>query len=86
MPVMSDAGPTVTDGRSISFGSTVHNESELRVCGDLRGKRVLELGLFGTVPNCVAMATQGARSIAIDPSREAITRARVAASNSEVVV
>ena len=86
MPVMSDAGSTVTDGRSISFGSTVHNESELRVCGDLRGKRVLELGLFGTVPNCVAMATQGARSIAIDPSREAITRARVAAINSEVVV
>ena len=86
MPVMSDAGSTVTDGRSVSFGSTVHNESELRVCGDLRGKRVLELGLFGTVPNCVAMATQGARSIAIDPSREAITRARVAASNAEVVV
>jgi len=86
MPVMSDAGSTVTDGRSISFGSTVHNESELRVCGDLRGKRVLELGLFGTVPNCVAMATQGARSIAIDPSSEAISRARVAASNSEVVV
>lgn len=86
MPVMSDAGSTVTDGRFISFGSTVHNESELRVCGDLRGKRVLELGLFGTVPNCVAMATQGARSIAIDPSREAITRARVAASNADVVV
>lgn len=83
---MSDARSVVTDGRFISFGSSVHNESELRVCGDMRGKRVLELGLFGSVPNCVAMATQGARSIAIDPSREAIQRARQAASNQNVVV
>lgn len=86
MPVMSDAVSTITDGRFVSFGATVHNESELRVCGDLRAKRVLELGLFGTVPNCVAMASQGARSIAIDPAPDAIARARVAASNADVVV
>ncbi|MSZ55602.1 MAG: methyltransferase domain-containing protein, partial [Actinobacteria bacterium] len=83
---MSDARSTVTDGRFVSFGSSVHNESELRICGDLRGKRVLELGLFGSVPNCVAMASQGARSIAIDPSSDSISRARQAASNAEVVV
>ena len=83
---MSDPRSTVTDGRAISFGSSVDNDNELRMCGDVKGKRVLELGLFGTVPNCVSVATKGARSIAIDPSREAIQRARQAAVNSDVVV
>jgi ubiquinone/menaquinone biosynthesis C-methylase UbiE len=83
---MSDPRSTVTDGRAISFGSSVDNDNELRMCGDVKGKRVLELGLFGSVPNCVAVAKKGARSIAIDPSREAIQRARQAATNSDVVV
>lgn len=83
---MSDPRSTVTDGRAISFGSSVDNDNELRMCGDVKGKRVLELGLFGSVPNCVAVAKKGARSLAIDPSREAIQRARQAAVNSDVVV
>jgi ubiquinone/menaquinone biosynthesis C-methylase UbiE len=83
---MSDPRSTVTDGRAISFGSSVDNDNELRMCGDVKGKRVLELGLFGSVPNCVAVAKKGARSIAVDPSREAIQRARQAAINSDVVV
>jgi ubiquinone/menaquinone biosynthesis C-methylase UbiE len=83
---MSDARFTANDGPAVSFGSSVHNENELRVCGDVKGKRVLELGLYGTVPNSVAMALRGARSIAIDPSREAIQRARQAATNADVVV
>lgn len=83
---MSDPRSVVTDGRAVSFGASVHNDDELRVCGDVRGKRVLELGLFGTVPNCVTMAQRGARSIAIDPSRENVQRARQAARNAEVVV
>lgn len=83
---MSDARSVVTDGRSISFGASVHNDDELRVCGEVRGKRVLELGLFGTVPNCVTVAQKGARSIAIDPSRENVQRARQAARNADVVV
>lgn len=83
---MSDPRSTVTDGRSISFGAAVENDNELRMCGDVKGKRVLELGLFGTVPNCVSVAAKGARSIAIDPSREAIQRARQAATNADVVV
>jgi len=83
---MSDAHPTLTDGRAISYGSFVQNEDELRVCGDIKGKRVLELGLFGTIPNCVSMAKRGARSIAIDPSTDAISRARQAAILSDVVV
>jgi SAM-dependent methyltransferase len=83
---MADPASVVTDGRAVSFGASVYNDDELRVCGDVKGKRVLELGLFGTVPNCVAMAQRGARSIAIDSSRDTIQRARQAARNSEVVV
>jgi ubiquinone/menaquinone biosynthesis C-methylase UbiE len=83
---MSDPRSTVTDGRAISFGSSVENDNDLRMCGDVKGKRVLELGLFGSVPNCVAVAKKGARSIAIDPSRDAIQRARQASLNANVVV
>lgn len=83
---MSDARATVTDGRTVSFGSTVHGDDELRVCGDVRGKRVLELGAFGTVPNSVTMATAGARSIAVDPDPDAIGRTRQAAANAGVTV
>ena len=83
---MSDPASVVTDGRAISYGASVFNDDELRVCGDVRGKRVLELGLFGTVPNCVTVAQRGARSIAIDPSREKVQRARQAARNVEVAV
>lgn len=83
---MSDARWSVTDGRAISFGASVADDDELRACGDVRGKRVLELGLFGTVPNSVAMAQRGARSIAIDPSADDVQRARQAASNAGVAV
>ena len=83
---MSDSASVVTDGRAISYGASVSNDDELRVCGDVRGKRVLELGLFGTVPNCVTVAQRGGRSIAIDPSRETVQRARQAARNAEVAV
>ena len=70
----------------ISFGADVVNDAELRVCGDLRGKRVLELGLYGAIPNCIAAAKKGARSIAIDPNESLIAQARAAASRAEVAV
>ncbi|MEY3805684.1 MAG: hypothetical protein RIR69_496 [Actinomycetota bacterium] len=83
---MSDARWAVTDGRTISFGPTVYGDDELRVCGDVRGKRVLELGIYGTTPNAVTMAQRGARAIAVDPNRDVIQRARQAATNAEVAV
>lgn len=83
---MSDARAVLTNGRTISFGADVDADDELRVCGEVRGKRVLELGLFGSIPNSVTMASRGARSIAVDPSRDAIQRARQAATNADVVV
>lgn len=83
---MTDLRHSVTAGRSISFGPSVHDDAELRVCGEVKAKRVLELGLFGTVPNCVAVSLRGARSIAVDPSAESIRRARQAATNTGTVV
>ena len=70
----------------ISFGPDVINDGELRVFGDLRGKRMLELGLYGNIPNCVIAAQKGARSIAVDPSDIHVAQARAAASRAEVAV
>ncbi|MGA0863133.1 MAG: class I SAM-dependent methyltransferase [Ilumatobacteraceae bacterium] len=72
--------------RFVSFGDGVAGDDELRVCGDVRGKRVIELGVHGAVPNSVVMAMRGARSISVDPSRENIQRARRAAGEADVVV
>lgn len=72
--------------RFVSFGDDVAGDDDLRVCGDVKGKRVIELGVHGTVPNSVVMAMRGARSISVDPSRENIMRARQAATAAEVVV
>jgi SAM-dependent methyltransferase len=83
---MSDATGGIPNARPVSFGQNVVNDTELRVIGDVRGKRTLEVGLFGTIPNCVALAQRGAKSIAVDPSAENIARARTATANSEVSV
>lgn len=78
---MQDARASVTDGKSVSFGVGVDNDDELRLCGMVKGRRVLELGLFGTVPNFIPLCERGARAIVVDPSRENIDRARQAAAN-----
>lgn len=72
--------------RFVSFGDGVAGDDELRVCGDVKGKRVIELGVHGVVPNSVVMAMRGARSISVDPSREKVVRARQAATAAEVAV
>ena len=83
---MTDVHGIMRDGLGISFGGDVPDDLELRICGDVRGKRVLELGISGTVPNCVTLARKGARVTAVDPRRDAIQRARHAASVEEVSV
>jgi ubiquinone/menaquinone biosynthesis C-methylase UbiE len=70
----------------VSFGPDVVGDAEIRVCGDVRGKRVMELGIHGTVPNSVAFAATGAKTIAVDPSPQAISRLREAAERAEVKV
>ncbi len=70
---------------SIWYGDNVADDSELRLCGDLVGKRVLELGVAST-SNAVTMAAMGAKALALDPSADKIARVRTAASAAEVIV
>ena len=83
---MTDAHGLVRDGLGISFGPGVHDDLELRICGDVRGKRVLELGIHGDIPNCVTLARKGARVTCVDTGRDAIQRARHAAGAHDVSV
>lgn len=69
----------------IWYGDHVADDSDLRLCGDVAGKRVLELGIAST-PNSIAVAVAGAKAIALDPSTERIARLRTAAEAAEVKV
>lgn len=70
---------------NISYGSNVADDSELRLCGDIAGKRVIELGA-SVPPNSVAMALAGAKAIVIDPDPRAIAEVRAAAEEADVRV
>jgi ubiquinone/menaquinone biosynthesis C-methylase UbiE len=75
---------------SIWYGANVADETELRLCGDLAGKRVIELGIaatpHNTTPNAVVLAMSGAKAIALDPQAAAIASLRAAADQHEVKV
>jgi SAM-dependent methyltransferase len=60
-------------------------DQELRLLGDLRGKRVLDLGC-GTGAAAIAFAQQGAIVIALDASDTNLARARERAERAEVKV
>jgi SAM-dependent methyltransferase len=70
---------------SIWYGANVADENELRLCGDVNGKRVIELGIAPS-PNAINMAVAGAKSIALDPDPQAIAALRAAATRNEVTV
>ncbi|MEN9645293.1 MAG: hypothetical protein RL238_1962 [Actinomycetota bacterium] len=70
---------------SIWYGANVADESELRLCGDVAGKRVIELGIAPS-PNSILMAQMGAKAIALDPDPQAIAALRAAAERHEVRV
>jgi len=70
---------------NISYGANVADDGELRLCGDVAGKRVIELGV-SSPPNAVTMALAGAKAIALDPDARSITALRAAAERSEVRV
>ena len=70
---------------SIWYGDNVADDSELRLCGDIVGKRVLELGVAPT-SNAITAAVAGAKAIALDPSADKIARLRAAAEVAEVKV
>lgn len=57
------------------YGPDIPSETELRLLGDLKGKRVLELGCGGAQCS-IAFARQGASAIGVDSSAEQISYAR----------
>lgn len=75
---------------SVWFGAGVGGDGEYRLCGDVNGKRVVELGIApvpaGTEPNGVALARAGAKAIVVDPGAERIDALRRAAEQAEVHV
>jgi ubiquinone/menaquinone biosynthesis C-methylase UbiE len=70
---------------SVSYGPDGPSERELRLLGDVKGKRVLELGC-GTGTTAVSLAQQGAVVISIDTSDARIAAARERAERAEVRV
>ena len=70
---------------NIWYGDNVADDGELRLCGDIAGKRVLELGV-GSTSNAITAAAAGAKAIALDPSSDKIARLRAAAEAAEVKV
>ena len=60
---------------TITYGPDVPDETELRLCGDVEAKRIVELGL-GPGANAVVFAGRGAKAMAVDPSAENVTVAR----------
>lgn len=69
----------------VRYGSSVADESELRLCGDVAGKRIIELGISAP-SNAVALAGAGARALAVDPSADRIALLRRQAETAEVTV
>jgi SAM-dependent methyltransferase len=67
------------------YGPDVGTEADLRLLGDLKGKRVLELGCGGAQCS-IAFAKQGAHAIGIDFSAEQLAFARRLCEREEVKV
>lgn len=70
---------------TVTYGPHIPTEDQLRLLGDLSGKRVLDLGC-GAGSNAIALARGGARAIALDPDEVQIDAARSAAEAAEVRV
>jgi len=66
------------------YGPDIPTEAELKLCGNVEGKRVLELG--GAAQAAVAFAKQGAHAIAVDSSSERLSDLRERADAEEVKI
>ena len=67
------------------YGPDIPGEDELRLLGDLRGRRVLELGC-GAAQCSITFARAGATAIGVDVSAAQLTRARQLCEAGEVRV
>jgi SAM-dependent methyltransferase len=72
-------------GTTISYGAGVPGEADLRLCGDVAGKRVIELGLANP-PNALAFAHLGAKAIGVDADPDRVAAARLQADAEGVHV
>lgn len=69
----------------VHYGPDIGTEADFRLLGDVKGKRVLELGCGGA-QNSIAFAKQGAIAIGVDLSAEMLAAARRLCDNEEVRV
>lgn len=69
----------------VHYGPDIPTEAELRLCGDVKGKRVLELGCGGAQCS-IAFAKHGAVSIGVDFSAEQLAFAKRLCDREEVKV
>jgi SAM-dependent methyltransferase len=67
----------------VHYGADVASEAELRLIGDVDGKRVVDLGA-GRGDNAIALARAGAHVIAVDASAGQLARMRRRADAAEV--
>jgi len=69
----------------VHYGGDIGTEADFRLCGDVKGKRVLELGCGGAQCS-IAFAKQGAIAIGVDFSAEQLAHARQLADQEGVKV
>ena len=67
------------------YGPDIPTEAELRLLGDLKGRRVLELGC-GAAQSSIAFARSGATAIGVDVSAAQLEHGRRLAEQAEVRV
>ena len=74
----------LVDTPTVTYGIDLPDDREFRLCGDVVGKRVLELGSPGG--NAVSLARLGARASLVEPSSSRISELRRLAETHEVTV
>jgi SAM-dependent methyltransferase len=80
-PVTFPVGAELPADR-IAYGPDVIDESDLRLLGDISGRRVLQLGSHDG-RTAIAMSRRGARVIAVEPSPERVAASRWSFDQSE---
>jgi SAM-dependent methyltransferase len=70
---------------AVHYGPDIATDDELRLLGDVDGKRVLDLGC-GAGQAAITLAARGAKVIGVDPSADRLAAAREAADAHEVKI
>jgi SAM-dependent methyltransferase len=77
-----ETSPSARAGE-VRYGPDIGTEADLRLLGDLRGKRVLELGC-GRAESSIVFAQKGAVAVGVDTSAEQLAEARRLADEAGV--